>query len=105
MQIEKALKNDCLCVSKVPWKFCNPTVYDFAVIYYKFAVFLKSSLLFNSFYCLFFLSTKLYDSVALNIRTAMNVKMPVFVIWVEAIIYLLLYNLHDCTFNYNKTFL
>ena len=29
----------------------------------------------------------------------MNVKISVFVIYVEAIIYLLLYNLHDCTFN------
>ena len=30
----------------------------------------------------------------------MNAKISVFVIRVEAIIYLLLYNLHDCTFNY-----
>ena len=30
----------------------------------------------------------------------MNVKISVFVISVEAIIYLLLYNLHDCTFKY-----
>ena len=29
----------------------------------------------------------------------MNVKILVFVICVEAIIYLLLYNLHDCTFK------
>ena len=29
----------------------------------------------------------------------MNAKIFVFVICVEAIIYLLLYNLHDCTFN------
>ena len=29
----------------------------------------------------------------------MNVKISVFVICVEAIIYLLFYNLHDCTFN------
>ena len=32
-------------------------------------------------------------------RTAMNAKIPVFVICIEAIIYLLLYNLHDCTFK------
>ena len=30
----------------------------------------------------------------------MNAKISVFVICVEAIIYLLLYNLHDCTFNF-----
>ena len=29
----------------------------------------------------------------------MNAKISVFVIYVEAIIYLVLYNLHDCTFN------
>ena len=29
----------------------------------------------------------------------MNAKILVFVICIEAIIYLLLYNLHDCTFN------
>ena len=29
----------------------------------------------------------------------MNAKVSVFVICVEAIIYLLLYNLHDCTFK------
>ena len=29
----------------------------------------------------------------------MNAKMSVFVICVESIIYLSLYNLHDCTFN------
>ena len=32
-------------------------------------------------------------------RTAVNVKISVFVICVEAITYLLLYNSHDCTFN------
>ena len=30
----------------------------------------------------------------------MNAKISVFVICVEAIIYLLLYNLHECTFKY-----
>ena len=28
MQIEKALKNDCLHVSKISWKFRIPTVYN-----------------------------------------------------------------------------
>ena len=31
----------------------------------------------------------------------MNTKISVFVICVEAIIYLALCNLHDCTFNFN----
>ena len=33
MQIEKALTNDLLRVSKVSWKFCIPTIYNFAIIY------------------------------------------------------------------------
>ena len=33
MQIEKALINDCLRVSKVSWKFCSTTTHNFAVIY------------------------------------------------------------------------
>ena len=32
-------------------------------------------------------------------RIAINVKISVFAICVEAIMYLLLYNLHDCTFK------
>ena len=35
----------------------------------------------------------------LKTRTAVNAKVSVFVICVEAIVYLLLYNFHDCTFN------
>ena len=33
MQIEKALTNDCLHVSKISWKFRIPAIYSFAVIY------------------------------------------------------------------------
>ena len=33
MQIEKALINDRLRVSKVYWKFRIPTIYNFTVIY------------------------------------------------------------------------
>ena len=35
----------------------------------------------------------------LKTRTAMEAKMLVFVICVEAILYFILYNLHDCTIN------
>ena len=34
----------------------------------------------------------------------MNTKISVFVIYVETIIYLLLYNLHDCTFKYERRY-
>ena len=32
-------------------------------------------------------------------RTGMNANLSLFFIYVKAITYLLLYNLHDCTFN------
>ena len=51
MQIEKALKNDRLRVSKVPWKFHILTIHNFAVISLW-------NLLFNSFCCLFLLINK-----------------------------------------------
>ena len=38
-------------------------------------------------------------------RTAMNANILVFFICVKAIIYLLLYNLHDCTFNAGKNWI
>ena len=54
MQIEKALINNHLRVTKVSWTFRIPTVYDFARdLPVKFAIFLKSSLLFNIVYCFF----------------------------------------------------
>ena len=46
---------------------------------------------------LFIKKTLRFDD--LKIGTAINAKISVFVICVEAIIYLLLRNLHDCTFN------
>ena len=54
MQIEKVLINDSLCVSKVPWKFHIPTIYNFAIIYpwsllfcKKVAYFLTISIVFS----------------------------------------------------------
>ena len=72
----------------------------------KFAIFLKSSPLFSCFYCLFLfinkalrLNNKTLQLNNLKTRTAMNPKISVFVICVEAIIYLVSYKLHDFTFN------
>ena len=56
MQIEKALINDRLHVSKVSWQFRIPTIYNFAVIYLwnllffkKVAYFLTVSVAFSVF--------------------------------------------------------
>ena len=59
----------------------------------------QSSLLFNNFYCLFLFINKTSPLINLKTSTAMNAKISVFVICVEAIMNLLLYNFHDWTFN------
>ena len=74
MQTEKALINDCLSVLKH----------------------------FNSFYCLFLFVNKTLPLNNFKTRTDINAKISVFIVCLEAIIYLLLYNLHDCTFNFDS---
>ena len=61
-----------------------------------FAIFLKSSL---QFPLSFLFINKTLQLNNLKTRTGMNAKMSVFVVCVEAIIYLLLFNLHARTFN------
>ena len=99
MEIEKALINDHLRFSKVSWKLRIPAIYNFCSnLLLKFAFFLKSSVLFKYLLSFLFINKTLkFDN--LKIWTSMNAKVSVFVICVEATIYLLLYNLHDCTFN------
>ena len=74
----------------------------FIILHYltlKFAIFLKCALLFNSFHCLFPFVKKTLRLNNFKTRTDMNAKTSVFVICIEAIIHLLLYNWHDCTFK------
>ena len=100
MQTEKVLIHDRLRVSKVSWKFHISIIYNFAVITREICYFLKK----------YFLTVSIVFSVykqnpALNnlkTRTAVNAKLSVLVIGVEAIIYLLLHNLHDCNFKFKK---
>ena len=59
IQIKKSLINDCLLVSKVSWKFRILIFYSYCSnLPVKFAIFLKSRPLFNSFHCLFSLWTR-----------------------------------------------
>ena len=94
-QIEKALINDRLRLSKVSWKFRISSIYNFVVIY-------PWNLLFSSICYILTVSIAFYvykKTVRLNelkTRGAMIAKISVFVICVEAMI---LYNLHDCTFR------
>ena len=95
MQIEKALINDRLRVLKVFWKFRNSAVYNFAAVS-------PWNLLF-SLKVVYFLTVSVVKTLRINnlkTRTATNAKISAFFICGEAIIYLLLYNLHDCTFNH-----
>ena len=87
MQIEKALINDDrLLVSKASWKFCIPTFYNFTVISpWIVAYFLTISMVFS-------VCKKSLRLNNLKTRTAMNVKISVFAICVEPIVYLLLHN-------------
>ena len=62
----------------------------------KFAICLKSRLLFISFYCFFLFGNKTLRLNDFKTRTDMYAKISVFVNCVEAII---LYNLHDCAFK------
>ena len=101
MQIEKRLINDSLRVSKVSWKFRIPNIYNFVVNYpwnllffEKVAYFLLS--------CLFINKTLRLNN--LKIRTVTKAKISLFVICVEAIVYLLLYNLHDCPLKSGECF-
>ena len=130
MQIEKALINGRLRVSKVSWKFCISVIYNFAIIYpWEVAIFLKSSLLFqqptfpagNYMFRVKYRNTRTKCEICskltikipdktlrfnnLKNRTATNANVPVLVMCVKAIIYLLLYNLLDWTFKYLVLFL
>ena len=69
--------------------------------------FLKKQPTFKQFLLSFLFINKNVRLNNLKTRTAMNAKTSIFVICVETIIYLLLYNVHDCTFNscFNKDFL
>ena len=70
------------------------------MIFYMFQKYSKkSSLLFQQFLLPFLFINKILRLNNVKTRTAMNVKTSVFVIYDEAIIYLLLYNLHDCIFK------
>ena len=56
--------------------------------------------------CVHFLILFINKTLPLNnlrTRTAMNAKISMLVICVEAIIYLLLYNMHDCTFKLSNS--
>ena len=100
MQIEKALINGRLRFKSI-LKISHSNYALFSInLPVKFAIFLKSSLVFKSFYCLFLFINKTLLLNNLKTRAVMNAKISAVVVCVEVIIHLLLYNLHERTFNY-----
>ena len=78
-------------------KYTENSPFKLFIILQQFAIFLKNSLLFSQF--LLSLLFIIIGSITWKTRTAMNAKISMFVVCFEAITYLLLYNLHDCTFE------
>ena len=89
--------NDRFRVSKMSLKFRNPTIYNSAVNYRRNLQFSQKTAYLLTVSFLFINKTLRLDN--LKTGTAMNAKISVFVICVEAIIHLLLYDWHDCTFK------
>ena len=85
MQIENALMNDLLRVSKVSWKFCIPTSYDFAVIYPWNLLFSEKVVYLLTVSTGFFVYKQNFTGQLLK----NNAKISVFAICVEAIKYFL----------------
>ena len=78
------------------------TIYNFAVIYPWNLLFSLKVAFFLIVYilsCLFIIKTSRFNK--LKTRAAINVKISVFVSYVEVIIRLLLYNLRGCTLKIN----
>ena len=105
MQIEKALINHRLRVRKVRASF----TFQLFIISQQFTreicCFLKKqpNFLSKQFLLSFLFIYKTLWVNNLKTRTTTNAKISVFIICVKAIIYLLSYNLHDCTFKESDT--
>ena len=102
MQIGKALINDRLPVWIASKTFHIPTIHNFGVIYRWTLLFSKNVTSYVIASIVFLLINKTLRLNNLKTRTAMNTKLLLFVICVGVIIYLLLYNFHDCTFDWRK---
>ena len=96
--MKKALMNYRLHVLKGPWKFRIAIICDFPVIYPCY--FLEKYPTVLTFSIVFLYLNKTLRLNNIKTRTALTAKILVFVIFVEAIVYLLFYNLHDYPFNH-----
>ena len=100
MQFKKQLINDRLRVSDISSKFRILTTYYYAVIFSWNLKFSEKIAFFLTVTIVFFVFININLQLDnLKSRTAMYEKISVFVICVVVILYLILYNLHDCTFK------
>ena len=88
------LINDRLSVKKYPEISYFSSVWFCSYKPVKFFIISKSSLPFNSLYCIFCLCTNSLPLNNLKTRKAMSPKLCGFAIYIKAIC-----NLHDCTFK------
>ena len=88
MQAKKSLINGGLRVWSVSCEFRVPAIYNFiSWTFMKFTFLVKSSLLFNTFYCLFRLETNSLQLSNLKTKKAMNAKFSEFIIQVKTVIF------------------
>ena len=92
--------NDHLCVSKVSWKLRILTIYNFPVFYPRNLLPTSFSEVSIVFYVYKQNLTKMNSN--LKTRAAINAKISVFFIWVEAIIYFLSIFVHGRVFELLK---
>ena len=97
--LKRKLINDCLNALELSWKFLISTIYNFVVIYPLNLLLSKKVAYCWQFLLSFLVINKTLRFNNLKTRTVMNEKISVFVICVQVIIYLLLYNFCNCTFK------
>ena len=99
MQIKKTQICDRLSNWSVSWNFPFQLPIISQLCNLKICYFLKNSLLFNTFYCLFCFYTNSLRLTNLKSKDAMNSKPLGLVIYDKVIFHLLSYNLRGCTFK------
>ena len=98
-KLRKTLINDRLSVWNVSWNFTFQLFIFLAINLWNLLFFQKGNYFFNTIYCLFCLYTNSSRLNNLKTKKVMNTKLSGFVTYVKIMIFLLLYNLRECTFK------
>ena len=98
-KLRKTLINDRLSVWNVSWNFTFQLFIFLAINLWNLLFFQKANYFFNTIYCLFCLYANSSRLNNLKTKKVMNTKLSGFVTYVKIMIFLLLYNLRECTFK------